>query len=199
MDSEFNWEPVESIEARVAARMANQQRIEREVEAHNQQVAQEYAQAKIEGISAVGDFAKASATLAETFKSRVATPRGHIGAATPQAKWAGDLCYFTENWLSPSLNEVRAYDMMVSIYGYNQAGRRVVLMKNINGERANNFMSRKNFTYLRLSAAHINGNLGIYKGAIEAAFNKGIRFWDPTFAGSLGSFPTDVIKTNTKR
>lgn len=198
--SEFNWTPVEEIEARVNQRLSRQAEIEKEVEKHNAQVEEEYAKQRRKGLENLSDLAGGvSPIIGEAMVGNRGKPYSTIGTSSNGGRWQTEQTYFTINWKCPPLDQIKAYDLYVSIYGYNQAGRRVVLMKNINGERANNFMTRKNFTYLRLSAAHINGNLGIYKGAIEAAFNKGIRFWDPKFAGSLGSFPTDVIKTNTKR
>lgn len=140
--------------------------------------------------SGLGSFARAGGDLAITMKSRSMTPRGMLGGATPQSKWAANLCYVTENWLCPSLDEIRAYDHMVSICGYNQAGRAIDLS-------GKNIMPRQNFSYVQTQNANINGDLGIYKEAIEAAFNNGIRFWNPSFVGALGSYPDTVIQTNT--
>lgn len=121
-------------------------------------------------------------------------PRSMIGNATPSAYWQAGQCYVTSDWLAPSLEDVKAFDNYVSIYGYNQSGRKIDLS-------GNKYMSRNNFTYLKTEDANINGDLGIYKSAIETVFNNGIRFWDSSFAsaGTIGSFPDGVITSNTPR
>lgn len=188
--NEFNWTPIEDIEARVDARQAWQRNVEAQAAANNAAVEGAYRSESQAAVSALGSFARAGGDLAVTIKSRTMTPRGMLGGATPQSKWAANLCYVTENWLCPSLDEIRAYDHMVSICGYNQAGRAI----DLSGQK---IMPRQNFSYIQTQNANIGGDLGIYKGAIEAAFNNGIRFWNPTFAGSLGSYPDTVIQTNT--
>lgn len=147
-------------------------------------------------LGTIGDFARSIADARLTFANRKATPRGMLGGATPQSKWAAGLNYVTENWLCPSLDEIRAYDHMVSIYGYNQAGRAIDLS---NDQSRNLYMPRVNFTYVKTNNAHINGDLGIYRRAIEQAFDRGIRFWNPKFKGALGTYPEGVIENNKLR
>lgn len=122
------------------------------------------------------------------------TPRGMIGGASPGSSWAADLSYVSIQWLCPPLNDVKAYDAYVSMYGYRQNGNNIDLS-------GNRYMPRKNFSYIKTMNANINGPLGIYKSAVEAAFNNGIRFWDKSFAaaGTIGSFPDSVIISNTPR
>lgn len=121
-------------------------------------------------------------------------PISMIGGSSPSGKWIAGLNYIMVNWKAPSLKDVQAFDNYVSIYGYNQNGRKI----NLSG---NNYMTRNNFTYLKTAGANINGPLGIYKNAIEAVFNNGIRFWNKSFAanGTIGSFTDSVITGNSTR
>lgn len=201
MANEFNWMSYDELGRAGSARWEGEYaetraNLQGRAEASNERL-REQAQADSRNTAGLGvDMAMSGlsvmSTLALTAKAKAAMPRGYVGGAAPQTKWPAGLCYFTENWLCPSLDEIRAYDHMVSIYGYNQAGRAIDLS-------ANQYMPRVNFSYVKTNNAHINGDLGIYRQAIEQAFNRGIRFWNPKFKGALGTYPEGVIENNKLR
>lgn len=170
--------------------------LQQRAEVYNARAAAEYQAAKRNTAAMGVDMGmtglSAITSLAMTVQARAAQPRGYVGGANPQSKWPAGLCYFTENWLCPSLDEIRSYDMLVSTCGYNQAGRAIDLSGNL-------YMPRQNFSYIKTNNAHINGELGIYRSAIERIFDRGIRFWNPKLAGSIGSYPEEVITNNTAR
>lgn len=174
---------------RAAKERAYQARIQRLQKRLDDRALKQQARLSEAGMGAAGQLFGVAGQAATITANR---PITGVSNASPKAGWMLGLSYFVANWKAPSLDDVMAYDHLVSIFGYNQAGRKI----NLSGS---NIMPRKNFSYVRTSNAHINGPLGIYKEAIEAAFNNGIRFWDPSFAGKLGSFPDDTIKTNKPR
>lgn len=144
--------------------------------------------------TATGAFSTLSNTIANAQTRSIRQPYSLIGSSSPSAKWLANINYVVANWKAPSKVEVRAYDMFVSIFGYNQNGS----LMDLSGSK---YMPRSNFSFIKTMNANINGALGIYKGAIESAFNNGIRFWDKSFAasGTIGSFPDSVITSNTPR
>lgn len=118
-------------------------------------------------------------------------PRGFIGTAGSESLWTLEQISPIVESIAPERTAVEAYDNYLCINGYYMDGK-------IYDFGANNIMVRPKFTYIKMVDASINGKLGIYKPAIEGAFNNGIRFWNPSLAGLMGEYDRETLELNTR-
>lgn len=135
-----------------------------------------------------------SSSVTESLMVPFNLPKGHIGSAGSEALWVLEQTAPIVEVIAPEQTAVKAYDDYLCINGYYQDGRII----DLSGSK---FMPRQNFSYVKTVNANINGPLGIYKSAIESAFNSGIRFWnkDLVGAGLVGNYQDAIITGNTPR
>lgn len=116
-------------------------------------------------------------------------PKGHLGPSSCENLFIGKDLLPLIDWIAPNRTAVEAYDKYLCINGYYMDG-------NTHNFGVNSLLERPIFSYVKMIDATINGDLGIYRKTIEGVFNKGIRFWRPTYATAIGIYDQAVLEGN---
>lgn len=131
-------------------------------------------------IGGMGGVARGAVTMRnmeETYKP----PQNMVGTSDESDIWLLNLGYVMVRWLSPTQQNLMAFDKYLAMYGYNYSGETedLGLPSGDNIGKGVYFFGRKCFCYYQLANCKIvSGSLGIYKTKVENIFNTGIRFWN---------------------
>ena len=109
------------------------------------------------------------ANMKETYQ----VPQNMIGTCESRDIWYIGKFYLVARWLSPTEQNLKAFDSYLATNGYNYSGRIEDL-----GNLGITMFSRKCFNYIQIDNCKLSGNVGIYKDDIQNIFNRGIRFWN---------------------